>query len=162
GRPAPQEFLNGTTGPERRILLRELLRLDVFYRRQAGETPTAEDYRAGLPDDETVLRQALAGTSDTTDALDDASPPRSHTAPEDRLAGRYCLLRFHARGGLGEVHVAEDTELDREVALKQMQAEFAADPERRGRFVLEGAVTGSLEHPGVVPVYGRGTQADGR
>src|SRR5262249_18744412 len=65
-------------------------------------------------------------------------------------------------GGLGEVFVAEDTELHREVALKQIQASHAHDRASRARFVLEAEITGGLEHPGVVPVYGLGCYADGR
>jgi serine/threonine-protein kinase len=75
---------------------------------------------------------------------------------------RYRVLRPHARGGLGEVFVAEDTELHREVALKEMQARHAGHEASRGRFVLEAEITGGLEHPGIVPVYGLGSYADGR
>jgi tetratricopeptide (TPR) repeat protein len=77
-------------------------------------------------------------------------------------AGRYRVLRPHARGGLGEVFVAEDTELHRNVALKEIQPHHAGNPHSRQRFVLEAEVTGGLEHPGVVAVYGLGTYADGR
>jgi serine/threonine-protein kinase len=75
---------------------------------------------------------------------------------------RYRLLRPHAKGGLGEVFVAEDTELHREVALKEIQKRHARDAESRRRFLLEAEITGGLEHPGVVPVYGLGRHADGR
>jgi serine/threonine-protein kinase len=75
---------------------------------------------------------------------------------------RYRILRPHARGGLGEVFVAHDEELHREVALKEIQDRHADDPESRARFVLEAEVTGGLEHPGIVPVYGLGTYAEGR
>jgi serine/threonine-protein kinase len=75
---------------------------------------------------------------------------------------RFRILRPHARGGLGEVFVAEDTELHREVALKEMQARHAGHEASRGRFVLEAEITGGLEHPGIVPVYGLGTYGDGR
>jgi len=75
---------------------------------------------------------------------------------------RYRVLRRHAKGGLGEVFVALDEELQREVALKEIQARHADDPTSRQRFLLEGEVTGRLEHPGIVPVYGLGTHADGR
>lgn len=74
---------------------------------------------------------------------------------------RYSRTRFHARGGLGEIHVASDAELNREVALKEMRAQFLSDPGSRARFVMEGEVTGRLEHPGVVPVYGMGLDARG-
>ncbi|MBX3415821.1 MAG: serine/threonine protein kinase [Pirellulales bacterium] len=75
---------------------------------------------------------------------------------------RFKILRPHAKGGIGEVSVAQDTELHREVALKEIQAQYADDPNSRARFMLEAEVTGSLEHPGIVPVYGLGQYNDGR
>ena len=75
---------------------------------------------------------------------------------------RFRVLRPHARGGLGAVFVAMDTELHREVALKQILDKHADDLVCRQRFLLEAEVTGGLEHPGIVPVYGLGTYADGR
>ena len=75
---------------------------------------------------------------------------------------RFRIVRFHARGGLGEVYVAIDDELHREVALKQIQDEHADDPDSRSRFVVEAEITGGLEHPGIVPVYGLGRNDDGR
>ncbi len=75
---------------------------------------------------------------------------------------RFQVLRPHATGGLGVVSVARDTELGREVALKEIQLGYAADAASRGRFVREAEITGGLEHPGVVPVYGLGKYADGR
>ena len=58
--------------------------------------------------------------------------------------------------------VALDGELNREVALKQILDRHADDPASRARFLLEAEITGGLEHPGIVPVYGLGTYADGR
>ena len=55
-----------------------------------------------------------------------------------------------------------DAEVNREVALKQMKEDIAADPQSRARFVFEAEITGNLEHPGIVPVYGKGEYADGR
>ena len=43
-----------------------------------------------------------------------------------------------------------------------MQSRYADDSEARQRFLVEAEITGSLEHPGVVPVYGLGIYADGR
>jgi eukaryotic-like serine/threonine-protein kinase len=82
------------------------------------------------------------------------------TAMGDGL--RFRILRPHAQGGLGAVFVALDGELNREVALKQILEKHADDPVSRGRFLLEAEITGGLEHPGVVPVYGLGTYSDGR
>ena len=75
---------------------------------------------------------------------------------------RYRIVRSHARGGLGEVFVAVDEELNREVALKEIQARHADNAESRPRFLLEAKIPGRLEHPGIVPVYGLGAYADGR
>jgi serine/threonine-protein kinase len=75
---------------------------------------------------------------------------------------RFRILRPHARGGLGAVFVALDSELHREVALKQILDAQADDPTSRTRFLLEAEITGGLEHPGIVPIYGLGTYGDGR
>lgn len=90
---------------------------------------------------------------------DSKEPP---TAAGDPPELRFKVLRPHARGGLGEVFVAHDTELNREVALKRIRDERLDTPENRARFVLEAEVTGGLEHPGIVPVYSLGTSDDGR
>jgi serine/threonine protein kinase/Tol biopolymer transport system component len=75
---------------------------------------------------------------------------------------RFRILRPHTNGGLGEVFVARDEELEREVALKKIQEQHADCPESRSRFLREAVITGSLEHPGIVPVYGFGQYIDGR
>jgi len=82
----------------------------------------------------------------------------SPTAP----GGRFRILRPHAQGGLGIVSVAHDEELHREVALKEIQDRYANDEQPRLRFLLEAEVTGGLEHPGIVPVYGLAHHPDGR
>jgi formylglycine-generating enzyme required for sulfatase activity/tRNA A-37 threonylcarbamoyl transferase component Bud32 len=82
---------------------------------------------------------------------------------ESTSAGtRFHVLRPHARGGIGAVFIAHDKELRREVALKEIQRSRADDPASRSRFLLEAEITGGLEHPGIVPVYGLGNHADGR
>jgi serine/threonine-protein kinase len=84
------------------------------------------------------------------------------TAATPDLTLHYEILRPHARGGLGEVFVARDPQLGREVALKEIHAEHAHHPGHRSRFLREAEITGRLEHPGIVPVYGLGQYADGR
>ena len=59
----------------------------------------------------------------------------------------YRDLRFHARGGLGEVFRARDEGLNRTVALKIIQARSAGSPEGCLRFERESAITNRLEHP---------------
>jgi hypothetical protein len=79
-----------------------------------------------------------------------------------RAGSRFRVLRFHRRGGLGEVYVARDEELGREVALKEIRLDKADAGQFRARFVLEAEINGGLEHPGIVPVYSLGSYADGR
>jgi serine/threonine protein kinase len=63
---------------------------------------------------------------------------------------------------LGKFFVARDNELNREIALKEILSRYAHDPAGRQRFIQEAEITGRLEHPGIVPVYGLGQYADGR
>jgi tetratricopeptide (TPR) repeat protein/tRNA A-37 threonylcarbamoyl transferase component Bud32 len=118
---------------------------------------------------EPAVRSQLQGMDDadvqhSLAALSVAPAGSATTAPVIVPAGdvRYRRLREHAKGGLGEVFVALDEELRREVALKEIQERFADQPDSRARFLREAEVTGNLEHPGVVPVYGLGAYADGR
>ena len=77
-------------------------------------------------------------------------------------AARFRIQTRHAIGGLGEVWVAWDRQLHREVALKRMRAEWTENPDAVARFRREAEITGYLEHPGVVPIYSLGDQDDGR
>ena len=90
------------------------------------------------------------------------TPVPAPQATGSRSTGRFTILRPHADGGLGQVSVALDQELNREVALKQIQPRHADNPISRERFVVEAEITGGLEHPGIVPVYSLGKGADGR
>ncbi|MDB5314102.1 MAG: pknD 3, partial [Gemmataceae bacterium] len=94
----------------------------------------------------------------------DPSAPAASAAAAGGLVGaavdRYVLRGLHARGGLGEVYTARDTELNREVALKRIQTRYADEPSSRRRFLIEAELTARLDHPGVVPVFG--LVADGR
>jgi len=91
-----------------------------------------------------------------------AAEPVSEAAPPNGAKPRFRILKSHARGGLGEVFVAHDTELNRRVALKEIQVRHAKNPDARARFLQEAKITGNLEHPGIVPVYALGIDADGR
>jgi tetratricopeptide (TPR) repeat protein/tRNA A-37 threonylcarbamoyl transferase component Bud32 len=66
---------------------------------------------------------------------------------------RYTLTRLHAQGGLGQVWLAVDGDLNRQVALKELRPERGSDQTLAARFLDEAKVTGQLEHPGIVPVY---------
>ncbi len=110
----------------------------------------------------TVFR--LEDASNANDSGDEAMKTDLFaTLPQaEQSKQRFRILRPHAEGGLGRVLVALDQELHREVAFKEILPRHANDREARERFVVEAEVTGGLEHPGIVPVYGLGHYADGR
>jgi eukaryotic-like serine/threonine-protein kinase len=117
--------------------------------------------RIGDPDIGATLGH-VASAGVTIDS-GDADRTASHSVGTATSDGqRFRVLRPHARGGLGAVFVALDAELNREVALKQILEQHADDPTSRQRFLIEAEITGGLEHPGIVPVYGLGTYGDGR
>ncbi|WP_068141992.1 serine/threonine-protein kinase [Roseimaritima ulvae] len=108
-------------------------------------------------DDEQIHRSLRADVREDPQHTLRTLPP-----PKDGEKKRFRVLRSHARGGIGEVYVAEDSQLAREVALKELQQDEAYNEVSRARFMLEAEITGSLEHPGIVPVYGMGCYDDGR
>ncbi|QDV47378.1 Serine/threonine-protein kinase PknD [Stieleria neptunia] len=97
----------------------------------------------------------------TKDNLDEAATPIPDRPTNDD-ADRFRILRAYRQGGLGEVLLAHDRQLDRDVAIKQIKPRWADSEEARQRFIQEAKVTGRLEHPGIVPVYAMGTWPDGQ
>lgn len=85
--------------------------------------------------------------------------PASVTLPP--LAERYSLGHKLGEGGMGEVTLAHDRRIGRDVAVKTMRGELAHTDFAR-RFLREARVQGQLEHPAVVPVYDVGAEPDGR
>ncbi len=76
----------------------------------------------------------------------------SPIAPATRL-GRYEILSQLGVGGMGEVNLAEDTKLDRKVALKILPGDVASKQERMARFVREAKAAAALNHPNIAHVY---------
>src|SRR5262249_45568703 len=127
----------------------------------AGRSTRESLAKLGDPDIGATLGHVGSGHGSTEDG--DADRTASYaigTATSD--GQRVRVLRPHAKGGLGAGFVAPGPELHREVALKQTLDRHADDPTSRQRFLMEAEITGGLEHPGIVPVYGLGIYGDGR
>jgi Tol biopolymer transport system component len=74
--------------------------------------------------------------------------------------GPYEILAPIGAGGMGEVYRARDERLKREVAVKVLPAELAADPERRTRFEREARAASALSHPNILTIFDIGTDND--
>src|SRR5262245_33965396 len=109
--------------------------------RELGQAPSPEGLCRDHPELLAPFREAIRALAGLDPLLGTvaAAPAVETAAPwPGAFPRRYRPLGLHARGGLGEVYLAEDTELDRRVALKEIQGRFADHPDSRARFLREG------------------------
>ncbi|MGB7924177.1 MAG: serine/threonine-protein kinase, partial [Pyrinomonadaceae bacterium] len=87
---------------------------------------------------------------------------RSTESLAGRAIGHYKILGLLGSGGMGDVYLAEDTRLQRKVALKMLPAVFTADQSRLRRFEQEARAISALNHPNIVTIYEVGEAEAGR
>jgi serine/threonine protein kinase/Tfp pilus assembly protein PilF len=81
--------------------------------------------------------------------------------PSGTKLGRYEIRSKIGAGGMGEVYLAQDTELDRKVAIKFLSESLLADEQAKSRLVREARAAASLDHPNICSIY-EVTEYDGR
>jgi eukaryotic-like serine/threonine-protein kinase len=164
-----------TTHPQATQLPIDALLLRWEDLRDQGRTVPAEELAADTPDLIAELAHRIAALR----SVDAMLAPESVASDATRCGANWGEVvpafdpdkafsavarmvepRFHARGGLGQVLVVRQEELDRQVALKRIRPDKLL-PAARRRFIREAAITARLQHPGIVPIYGLGQDDDG-
>jgi len=112
-------------------------------------TPSLDGVPSDAPVDSTLHRR-LASLDPDTGLLPSLSLAGEHALVEGELLGE---------GGMGRVHEAHDSVLERTVALKRVRPE--AGPRARGSLVAEARILAALDHPNIVPVHSLGRGPDG-
>src|SRR5579871_4776634 len=159
--PAIEDALTAFAGSGRHDLLRELVLLEIHYRRRGGQQPIVDEYHARFPElDRAWLIRAVAPAS----LLAERPPIGSPVAQMPSLgAGRipprlgdYRILREVGRGGMGLVYEAIQESLGRHVALKVLPFNGWLGPTHLERFQREARSAAKLHHTNIVPVFGVG------
>lgn len=149
--------------------LKELVALDVFYRRKVGETPTATEYAKRFPElDPGWVAGIVAG--------DDAVSGTNAQNPEDArrsaamsvegigtvVAGKYTLVEVIGEGGMSSVYLARQSEpVKRDVALKLIKGGLDSKTVL-ARFDAERQALALMDHPNIARVYDGGTTGSGQ
>jgi serine/threonine protein kinase len=123
-------------------------------------TPTkaAKTAKPQIPVEESSLAETIPATKSGVPTRA-AQVPVASDLNEAPHQGVYQLVKEIARGGMGQVHLGEDPQLERQVAVKV--STLAYDGEDR-RFAKEAKMLAQLAHPNIGPIYTRGTDAQGR
>jgi serine/threonine protein kinase/formylglycine-generating enzyme required for sulfatase activity len=142
----PQIELYVAKAPEgaRPDLIPELLKLDIYYRRERGDTILEGYYTSRFPEHASLIERLLR--------LD-----RMAAAGHPRCVGRYRVERLVGEGGFGVVYLGHDEQLQRLVAIKVPHQVLVSRPEDAELYLAEARTVAGLDHPNIVPVYDVGS-----
>ncbi len=181
-KPSIDDHIADSTEPERSILWRELVTIEVQYRRMANDEPTINEYESRFPEQRQFLQVLLSAHTPGAPSARGSKTPMAFSRPEngqpasatnheepspnfgDGVAtgstlGDYVLLDKIGTGGMGLVYRARQQKADRVVAVKVIRPRVADElspgryREWLERFEREAKLTAALEHDDIVPIY---------
>jgi hypothetical protein len=157
-RPRPEDHLGAAAGPERPVLLRELLAVELAYRRREGEAPGRDEYQRRFPDDAELIGHLFATTwgasPDPGTVPGGGDPTADHLgrpAGTPERVGKYLVVRPLGRGGQATALLAFDPDLQRHVVLKRYHV---GDGSRAERALGEGRALARVDSPYVARCLG--------
>lgn len=112
------------------------------------------------PSDQSRNKDFLLSSAFGDDAQGQAEAPPPIFSPDDVICERYRVIRFIARGGMGEVYEAEDEELHTRIALKTISPSRASSKHQLNRFKQEIQLARKVSHPNVCRVFDLGRHRD--
>jgi serine/threonine protein kinase len=156
-RPAIEAFLDQIEGEDQRVLLRELILLEIGIRRRAGETPNVDEYCGRFP----ALEASWLDRALMPQTLPDlgSRPGFNGSVLAPQAIQGFEILGELGRGGMGVVYKARQLGLHRTVALKMILTGFQAGLKDLARFRAEAAALARLQHPNIVQIYDFGEAA---
>jgi len=159
--PLLEDYLPALGEPRRALLLRELLAVEVRYRRSRGEPLDHAEYLRRFPDlgkqISAVFAENEATVASSVQLLDEtyvhtSSPAHSPLHDSPRLAD-YEILGELGRGGMGVVYKARQIGLGRTVALKMVRKGCHASDDDIARFQAEAAALARIQHANIIQIF---------
>jgi serine/threonine protein kinase/formylglycine-generating enzyme required for sulfatase activity len=172
-RPRLESYLIDAPAPESTVLLRELLALELEYRRSQGESPSLQEYCQRFPGHLELVAQEF-GQGAAYVELDPGEVPSARSsvnterepiaiaeADQPVRLGRYRITGTLGKGSFGVVYQGYDDELQRVVAIKVPHRQQVSETGAVEVYLREARMVASLDHPHIVPVHDFGHTDDG-
>jgi eukaryotic-like serine/threonine-protein kinase len=173
--PVLEDYLHQVPEQEMVYLLFELVKIDLHYRRQAGERITAADYPSHFPQYRLALErfelQAGGSNYDTAEhatAANESTDPGKQVVPSIESAAELptpCIPGYEfgpilGRGAMGTVYLARQIAVNRQVAVKTILMGKLAGDDATARFLSEAEAAAALQHPNIVQIFELGRHCE--
>ncbi len=187
-RPRIEDYLSDEQEPKRSLSFEKLLLLEWELRQKSGQQPTVSEYCERFPDSIRQVRDVLTEMDRQNDSIRSSStrvfssngfeaktippqrttvdesptvsPPDEEVLPPCEQIGRYRVKKLLGQGGFGQVFLAHDDQLQRDVAIKVPSFGLISSGKAAEDYLAEARTLAGLDHPHIVPVYDVGSTTD--